>query len=154
MKCWLAVASADHVSIGRAAGFMQVCHGKCKPLQRMRPGDLVVYYSPSQVMGVKDGLMQFTAIGQVREGIPYQADMGGGFHPFRRDVDWFPSVQAAIRPLLDRLSFSAGKPGWGYMLRFGLVEIAQSDMQVIAQAMAVEPDYAGSLWPDALSAAA
>ena len=36
-KNWLAVASADHVAIGRAEGFMQVCHGKVSPLSDYHP---------------------------------------------------------------------------------------------------------------------
>ncbi|MBY0464817.1 MAG: EVE domain-containing protein, partial [Burkholderiales bacterium] len=46
---WIAVASADHARRGRdemTPGFMQVCHGKCAPLKRMRPGDRVAYYAP------------------------------------------------------------------------------------------------------------
>lgn len=35
---WIAVASAEHVRIGRAGGFMQVCHGKATPLRRVKPG--------------------------------------------------------------------------------------------------------------------
>jgi len=35
---WIAVACADHVALGVAGGFMQVCHGKAAPLRRMRPG--------------------------------------------------------------------------------------------------------------------
>ena len=46
---WLAVASAEHVEIGRDAGFMQVCHGKATPLRRVQPGDRVVYYSPNRI---------------------------------------------------------------------------------------------------------
>ncbi len=26
--CWIAVASAEHVRLGHAHGFMQICHGK------------------------------------------------------------------------------------------------------------------------------
>ncbi|MCB1406453.1 MAG: EVE domain-containing protein, partial [Rhodobacteraceae bacterium] len=47
---WVAVASADHVAIGRRDGFMQVCHGKPGPLSRVQPGDLVAYYSPRDQM--------------------------------------------------------------------------------------------------------
>ena len=46
---WLAVASAEHVQIGRSAGFMQVCHGKASPLRRIQPGDRIVYYSPNRL---------------------------------------------------------------------------------------------------------
>jgi hypothetical protein len=83
---WVAVASAEHVRIGRSSGFMQVCLGKAAPLRRVQPGDRVVYYSPSSAFRGRDGLQSFTAIGVVDDGAPYQADMGGGFSPFRRDV--------------------------------------------------------------------
>ena len=72
-KNWLAVASAEHVEIGRSAGFMQVCHGKASPLRRVQPGDRVVYYSPNRVYSPshalrgKDRLQAFTALGTVKE---------------------------------------------------------------------------------------
>jgi len=44
---WIAVASAEHVRRGQSEGFMQVCHGKAAPLRRVRPGNRVVYYSPT-----------------------------------------------------------------------------------------------------------
>jgi hypothetical protein len=132
---WIAVASAEHVRRGRGDGFMQVNHGKAAPLRRIRPGDGIVYYSPSTVRGEKDGLRSFTAIGQVREGEPYQGDMGGGFTPFRRDVDWADAREASIAPLLDRLCFTAGRANWGYQLRFGLLKIEEGDFRLIAEAM-------------------
>lgn len=111
---WIAVASADHVRRGRAAGFMQVNHGKAAPLRRVKPGDGIIYYSPTTIMGEKDGLQAFTAIGTVREGEPYEGDMGGGFTPFRRDVEWARAEETSIKPLLDRLEFTAGRSNWGY----------------------------------------
>ncbi|MBP2295996.1 EVE domain-containing protein [Azospirillum rugosum] len=132
---WIAVASAEHVRIGRAGGFMQVCHGKAAPLRRIRPGDRVAYYSPSEVFRGKDKLQQFTAIGTVREGVPYQFDMGGGFVPFRRDVDWLKAEEAPIQPLLDVLDFTGGTRNWGYQLRFGLFEVSGHDLDRIAGAM-------------------
>lgn len=132
---WIAVASAEHVRRGRAAGFMQVNHGKAAPLRRVKPGDGIVYYSPNTVLGEKDGLQAFTAIGTVREGEPYQGDMGAGFTPFRRDVAWAKAEEAPIKPLLDRLHFTVAKSNWGYQLRFGLFEIGDHDFRVIAEAM-------------------
>lgn len=132
---WLAVASAEHVRIGRAAGFMQVNHGKRAPLLRMKPGDGVIYYSPSTVMDRKDGLSSFTAIGTVREGEPYEGHMATGFTPWRRDVDWRPSREAPIRPLLGLLDLTRGNPNWGYQLRFGLLPISAEDFRVIGEAM-------------------
>ncbi|WP_082680331.1 EVE domain-containing protein [Paucibacter sp. KCTC 42545] len=135
-RCWIAVASAEHVRLGRAQGFMQVCHGKAAPLRRLRAGDRVAYYSPSRQFGGKDKLQSFTALGRVLERPPYAFDMGGGFVPFRRDVVWQEVRVAPIQPLLDRLAFSRGQKTWGYQLRFGLFEVSAQDMDLIAEAMA------------------
>lgn len=136
MKYWIAVASAEHVRRGLAGGFMQVCHGKAAPLRRIQPGDWVSYYSPTVTFGGKDTLQAFTAIGRALEPDPYQVDMGEGFHPFRRDVVWSPAQQdAAIRPLLDQLSFTAGQRSWGYAFRYGLFPVTQDDMRLIAHSM-------------------
>ncbi len=134
-RAWLAVASALHVRMGLAQGFMQVNHGKAAPLRRLHVGERIAYYSPVEVFGGKDKLQSFTAIGVVLPGEPYQADMGGGFLPFRRNVAWQPARPAPIQPLLQRLSFSAGAKNWGYSLRFGLLQLTDEDMALIAQAM-------------------
>jgi hypothetical protein len=141
-KNWLAVASADHVAVGRTAGFMQVCHGKVSPLKRVQPGDRIVYYSPNQHYSAshaqrgKDRLQTFTAIGTVKDGKPYQADMGGGFQPFRRDVTWHEAEPVSLMLLLQKLALTQEK-NWGYRLRQGLVEISDADMTTIAEAMFV-----------------
>jgi len=134
-RYWIAVASAQHVRRGVAGGFMQVNHGKAAPLRRIRPGDQVAYYSPSDVYGIKDGLQSFTALGLVREGEPYQGVMGEGLMAFRRDVAWFKTQDAPISGLLDRLELTAGRRNWGQAFRFGLVEISERDGALIAAAM-------------------
>ena len=134
-RCWVAVASAEHVRLGCEHSFMQVCHGKAAPLRRIRPGDRVVYYSPTVTFRGKDGLQAFTALGVVRGGDPYLIDMGGGFCPYLREVDWLPLAETPIRPLLGDLAFTRGG-NWGYQLRFGLFEIGAGDMDRIAEAMA------------------
>jgi len=37
--------------------------------------------------------------------------------------------------LLEQLDFAAGKPNWGYQLRFGLFEISEHDFRLIGAAM-------------------
>ena len=66
-RYWLAVASADHARRGKALGIMQVGHGKGAPLRRLRPGDGVVYYSPTVTLGGKDRLQAFTLIGYAKD---------------------------------------------------------------------------------------
>lgn len=135
---WIAVASAEHAWRGCAQpahGFMQVCHGKRAPLQRVQPGDRVAYYAPSLTMGSKDRLQSFVSIGLVQPGVPYAFDMGGGFMPFRRDVTYVPATQAAIAPLLNQLEFVEDPKHWGYKFRFGLFKVSDADMRLIAHAM-------------------
>jgi hypothetical protein len=132
---WIAIASADHVRRGRAGGFMQVCHGKGGPIRRLRAGDRVVYYSPTVSMGGKDRLQAFASIGIVEDKPVYQSDMGGGFRPFRRDVNYASASEASILPLLEQLELTRGKRNWGYPFRLGLVEITERDFDMIAAAM-------------------
>ena len=68
---------------------------------------------------------------------PYAFDMGGGFVPTRHDVDFKRCVEAPIRPLVERLSFIRNKHSWGYVFRFGQIEILAADFQVIATAMGI-----------------
>ena len=135
ISSWVAVASAEHVAIGRAQGFMQVGHGKGAPLKRLHAGDRVAYYSPVRVFGEMAPCQAFTAVGVVRDEVVYQGDMGGGFQPFRKDVHWLPSQEADIRPLLQALSCTQGKTNWGYAFRFGLLKVTEADMDVIIHAM-------------------
>lgn len=137
---WIAVASANHVARGRAGGFMQVCHGKKVPLARIRPGDLVTCYSPTDTLGDRAPCQSFTALGQVAPGDPYLHDMGGGFIPWRRDVLWDQTATPApIRPLLDQLTLTRGHTNWGQPFRYGIVQITSEDFDLIARAMRAPP---------------
>jgi hypothetical protein len=134
---WIAVASAEHVRRGRAAGFMQVCHGKAAPLRRVHPHDRVACYSPTIEFRGSDKCQAFTALGIVCDRQPYRPAAEGDFSPYRRDVTWLETRDAAITPLLDALEFSAGRRNWGYQFRFGLFRISEHDMRTIAKAMGV-----------------
>lgn len=135
---WIAVASAEHARRGCAVlqqGFMQVCHGKCAPLKRVQPGDRVAYYAPTVTMGGKDKLQSFVSIGLVQAGAPYAFDMGGGFVPFRRDVTYVSAQEAPIAPLLNHFAFVDNRARWGSKFRFGLFQVCDADIRLIAQAM-------------------
>ena len=137
---WIAVASAEHVRRGRAAGFVQVCHGKAAPLRRIQPHDRVACYSPTLEFRGGDKCQAFTALGIVCEREPYRATAEGDFSPYRRDVIWLETRDAPITPLLDALEFSTGRRNWGYQFRFGLFRISERDMRTIAEAMGVRDD--------------
>lgn len=137
-KNWIAVASAEHARRSCADplnGFMQVCHGKRAPIQRVSPGDLVAYYAPTQRMGGGDRLQAFVSLGVVQPGEAYALDMGDGFKPFRRDVAYVAAEEVSILPLLEQFDFVEDPQRWGYKFRFGLFDISDHDMRVIARAM-------------------
>ncbi len=138
-KNWIALASAEHVALGRAGGFMQVCHGKAGPLRRLSPGDRIVYYSSLEVYRSRQMCRAFTAIGEILPGPPYQFEMGPGFLPFRRNVAWWHSQRLPVQQILEQLEFSRGKSNWAAPLRFGLCQISAADMDLLAAAMLLEP---------------
>jgi EVE domain len=134
-RYWIGVASSDHVMKGVQEGFCQLCHGKRNPLKRLVTGDWIVYYSPRTIMNGGEIVQAFTAVGQILEGEPYLFDMGNGFIPHRRDVRFAAAQEAPIRPLIQNLSFIKNKQSWGYVFRFGLFEIPESDFQQISVEM-------------------
>ena len=134
-RYWIGVASRQHVLKGMAGGFTQLCHGKERPLKRMAKGDLIIYYSPQEVLGEKQLCQRFTAIGEVIGDDIYQVAMAPGFIPFRRDIRFLAAKEIPIRPLIDHLSFIKDKNHWGYVFRYGHVQIHRADFQLIAEAM-------------------
>lgn len=137
---WIGIVSGEHVQHALEGGFAQFCHGKVQPLTRMKAGDGFVYYSPNMTFRGKERFQCFTAIGLVKERPPYRFDMGGGFVPHRRDIDWADSTEAPIHAWLDSLEFAEGSRNWGYKLRFGHFAISEHDFRVIAQAMHADLD--------------
>lgn len=134
-RYWLGVVSRAHVERGVEGGFAQVCHGKRGPLEKMREGDWLIYYSP-RTLRSGEALQAFTAIGKIKAGPVYSFAMSEDFVPFRRDVDFLQANQAPIKPLLPYLSFTQ-TPNWGYALRRGVLEITHNDLEKIAAAMGV-----------------
>ncbi len=134
-RYWLIVVSRDHVEIGKRLGIVQANHGKAAPMKRLRPGDMVVFYSPKLRFEGKEPLKRFTAIARVKEGDVYQGDMGAGFVSFRRDADYLPCDEVDALPLIPELTFIRNKSAWGYVFRFGFLEIPKEDFETISRRM-------------------
>ena len=138
VRYWVIVASKDHVQNGMRNGIAQANHGKAAPLKRMKVGDGVLYYSPKIEFSGNEKLQAFTAIGKVAGDTIYPFDMGGGFIPHRRDVEYFDCVETPIQPLIPTLTFIEDKQIWGYLFRFGFLEIPKVDFDLIAGRMLPE----------------
>lgn len=166
-RYFVGVAARDAVDAAIRVGYVEINRGKAAPLERMRDGDLVLYYSPR----VTDGgapLQEFTALARVRGDALYQApnvvtgaatgaatsattgaatgaatdaatDAGAAAGgPFRRPADYLDVRAVPIRPLIDTLAFIRNKVHWGAALRFGFVRISPADFALITGAMGVE----------------
>lgn len=134
-KYWMAVASKDHVKAGISAGIAQVCHGKSSPLERMKKGDFIVYYSGRQTMDKPDKCREFTALGKVSDDEIYPFRVTEDFCPSRRNIEYLPGKDISILPLINGLDFIRNKKSWGYPFRFGLFEISRHDFDLIASQM-------------------
>ena len=130
---WLGVVSAAHVRRGVELGIAQINHGKRAPLARMRAGDTLIYYSPTEQRGDRAPYQHFTAIGSFPDDDIWQADEGS-FKPFRRRIDYLPANPVALAELRPRLQLTQ-EPNWGYQLRYGLLPLEEHDVQTIMEAM-------------------
>jgi hypothetical protein len=66
--------------------------------------------------------------------------MGNGFIPFRRNVEYLVCSQEMITPLIPNLRFIKNKHNWGYIFRFGIIEIQQPDFELISSQMLPNSD--------------
>jgi hypothetical protein len=103
----------------------------------MRPGDWLIYYSPTIDMG-GDALRAFTAIGQVEGPEVYRCDMGGGFVPYRRNVRYADAEELLLDMIKPKLELCARR-NWGMALRRGHLRLEAADFATIAAAMGVRP---------------
>ncbi|MEP7137526.1 MAG: EVE domain-containing protein [Chloroflexota bacterium] len=138
MKYWIIVASKDHLQLGMDGGFIQANHGKAASLKRMHAGNWVIFYSPKVEFEKTERLQCFTAICKITDENIYQHDMGGGFVPFRRNVQFLPAQDVSILPLIPQLTFIQDKKHWGAPFRFGTVQIPENDFRLIAGLMVTD----------------
>lgn len=136
-RYWIGVASREHVLRGAAGGFVMLNHGKKPPLERMKGGDILFYYSPKEKMSDKEPLQKFVAVARIAAGNAYQATVTESFKPFRKDAKFLKCTEADIHPLIGKLLFIEDPKRWGYKFRFGHFEITCEDAETISTEMNV-----------------
>lgn len=129
---------------GVEQGIAQVNHGSRAGIERMSPGDGLVYYSPRDAYPDGIALKAFTAIGVIADGEPWQGApvtmlAKGAVRPWRRRVDYVePVAEAPIAPLLPVLDLTRDTPNWGWLMRRGLLEVTSHDFGVIARQLGAD----------------
>ncbi|MEO8848314.1 MAG: EVE domain-containing protein [Casimicrobiaceae bacterium] len=147
-RYFVVVAARDAVEAAVGGGYIEVNHGKAGPLERMRAGDGVVFYSPRNGEGAST-LQAFTAIAWVVGAQLKQPDVAeDATRPFRRSARFVAAQPTSIRPLIDTLDFIRNKQHWGTALRNGFVQISRADFDRIGRALGrcdgLRADAAGS----------
>jgi hypothetical protein len=135
VKYWIAAISKEHTERGVKGSFIQVCHGKQVPLNRMRKGDFLLVYSSKLSMEGSEKCKAFTAFGKVSDDEVYSFQMTESFKPFRRNIEFFECEETSILPLIDDLEFISNKKCWGYPFRFGFFEVMEKDFDLITSKM-------------------
>ncbi len=113
MTNWINTVSRDHVERGVRGRFTQANHGKPNMLRKMARGDWIVFYSPRTDYPKGEPLQAFTAIGQVADDEPYQAEMSDSLQPWRRNVDFLSCTETPIKPLIERARLHRGQEALG-----------------------------------------
>lgn len=137
MKYWVGTVSKEHVLRGKAGGFCQVCHGKSAPLNRMKKGDWLLYYSPKTRLEGGEKHQAFTAFGQIADDKAYPFRMSENFVPFRRDVDYAEAYRDCP------IEIVRSHPEWkkyAGMLRYGHFEISEDFFRLVQTYMQTAPD--------------
>ncbi|KXT69893.1 UPF0310 protein in gntR 5'region [Streptococcus gordonii] len=134
-RFWIGVVSKEHVLRGVEGGFCQVCHGKKAPLNRMKKGDYLLYYSPKYQMNDQEKLQAFTAVGKILDDTAYQVEMFEDFFPFRRDVSYYQLVKDCPIEQVRR------HPQWrqyASQLRYGHFEVSKDFFFYVFDQMKVD----------------
>lgn len=135
MRYWIGVASREQMAHSIAGGFCQLCHGKAQALQRMSPGDGIIYYSPAEQRDGNTAPPCFTAIGQIDAGEVYAHAISHWFVSYRRKIRFHAMSEVCIWPLIAQLAFVRDKSRWSHIFRFGHIEIPRADFELIARHM-------------------
>lgn len=133
---YLISASRDHVLSARDQAIVQANHGVKAPMQRLRPGDGIAFYSARHQLKGKDPCQRFTALATVGDGDMYQERMSDTWKPWRRPAvfeEGFKEIE--IKEVLSRLQcLGNGRQGWGVYLRRGFIKMSASDWEVLVGA--------------------
>jgi hypothetical protein len=138
MRYWINVVSLCHVRAGMEGGFMQADHGSRSRLERLAPGDSIVFYSPRTELRAGEPVQRFTAAATVLGDAPFEAAaVDEAAPPWRRGVRYLSCEEAPVRPLIEELEFIRDKKSWGVAFRRGFFEIGAGDYERLARAMRV-----------------
>jgi hypothetical protein len=120
-KHWVIVVSREHARRGVQGGFIMANHGKRAPLQRMRPGDTILVYSPRDAFPDGEPLKAVTFVGEVTGEAPEPSEViPGGWRlaATRREIEPIPLADVKQHVPASRI-------------RFGCYELPATDAEAV-----------------------
>jgi len=135
MKFWIGVVTRDFVKRAEEGGYIQLSQGKFGPLEKMSPGDWLIYYSPKAKVEGKELCQKFTAICKVTGEHPYEEEIFPGFAPYRLAAEYLPSKEVDMEPLVKKLNFIENRKNWGFRFKFGCFKVDESAFDIIKNLM-------------------
>ena len=129
---YIGVAHRAQVAHAAQEGFAAFSHGRQSAVQRLNPGDRVIYYAPRSDF---DGepLQAFVAHATVTGDAPCQRAFSGAEGLFwARDAMFDTVTDVPVRPLIGDLTFVRDKAHWGMAFRQGGFRISREDYERIA----------------------
>jgi hypothetical protein len=134
MNYWISVACLNHINRGIEKGLFGVGHGKIEPLQRMQPGDKIVFYAPKIdfMKNDKENIYQkFKGYGTIDDKPIFTEDIGSRCMARRNITFEGTKKEVSVHELLDLLSFIKDKKHWGFPFMRGYIKITEEDWGVI-----------------------
>lgn len=130
--CWLTTAALEHVDIVRDKGYTQVNMGPKEPLEKMSPGDLILYYSPTIYFEQEDSpCEQFTAISCISDNNIYPQDPANPVR-WRRNADYFECTPHHASQFHQDVDFLKRHKNWLDAFLKPVFEISYQDFITIA----------------------
>jgi hypothetical protein len=132
---YIGVVHRAQAAYAAQEGFVAFSHGRESAVQRLSPGDRVIFYAPKADF---DGepVQAFVAHATVMGDTPCQrAFMGADGLFWARDATFDTVTEVPVRPLIDALTFVKDKAHWGMAFRQGVFKITRDDYERIARDM-------------------
>lgn len=136
-RYWVTEAAQEHVHVVRDKGYTQINTGPREPLENMKIGDWILYYSSTMFYQQPEPVCeQFTGISCVTGKRSYP--QGGQFPDrWRRDVEFFHCNPHHPNHFINQVSFLQEQDDWKQKLLQPIFEIPRQDFIHIAQVILI-----------------
>lgn len=136
-KYWITLTAQEHVNIVKEKGYTQVNMGPKEPLEKMAPGDWILYYSPTLILDNPKTVCQtFTAFSYVLDDLVYPQYPKNPIR-WRRDVEFFNCTPQHAKHFHHKVSFLHQYENWLDAFVKPVFEIPRNDFIVIAQTIVI-----------------